>query len=248
LTGKITFEQVFFKYQSDDKSRDYNLKNVSLTIEPGMFVGIVGRSGSGKSTLSKLIQRLYHPEKGRILLDGNDIKGVNLPSLRQQMGVVLQDDFLFNGTVVDNITFNNPDVPLSKVKEAAEMAAADGFISDLSDGYYTHIGERGTGLSGGQRQRVALSRLFLTDAPILVLDEATSALDSETEQKVLQNLRTRSRNRTVLMIAHRFAPLKYADLIVVMEKGELVEQGRHDELLQRKGVYWALYQKQQAAV
>jgi ATP-binding cassette subfamily B protein len=248
LKGKITFEQVFFKYQSDDKSRDYNLKNVSLTIEPGMFVGIVGRSGSGKSTLSKLIQRLYHPEKGRILLDGNDIKGVNLPSLRQQMGVVLQDDFLFNGTVVDNITFNNPDVPLARVKEAAEMAAADGFISDLSDGYYTHIGERGTGLSGGQRQRVALSRLFLTDAPILVLDEATSALDSETEQKVLQNLRTRSRNRTVLMIAHRFAPLKYADLIVVMEKGELVEQGRHDELLQRKGVYWALYQKQQAAV
>jgi ATP-binding cassette subfamily B protein len=134
------------------------------------------------------------------------------------------------------------------VKEAAEMAAADGFISELSDGYYTHIGERGTGLSGGQRQRVALSRLFLTDAPILVLDEATSALDSETEQKVLQNLRARSRNRTVLMIAHRFAPLKYADLIVVMEKGELVEQGRHDELLQRKGVYWALYQKQQAAV
>ena len=248
LQGQITFEHVFFRYKSEDESRDYNLKNVSLTIEPGMFVGIVGRSGSGKSTLSKLIQRLYQPEKGRILLDGNDIKGANLPSLRQQMGVVLQDDFLFNGTVIDNITFNNPDVPLSKVQEAAQLAAADGFISELSNGYYNHIGERGTGLSGGQRQRVALSRLFLTDAPILVLDEATSALDSETEQKVLENLRSRSQNRTVLMIAHRFAPLKHADLILVMEKGELVEQGCHDELLQRRGVYWALYQKQQASV
>lgn len=248
LQGQITFEQVFFRYNPEDTSRDYNLKNVSFTIEPGMFVGIVGRSGSGKSTLSKLIQRLYQPERGRILLDGNDIKGANLPSLRQQMGVVLQDDFLFNGTVIDNITFNNPDVPLPDVKAAAQMAAADSFIGDLNGGYYAHIGERGTGLSGGQRQRVALSRLFLTDAPVLILDEATSALDSETEQKVLHNLRNRSHNRTVLMIAHRFAPLKQADLILVMEKGELVERGRHDELLQRKGVYWALYQKQQASV
>lgn len=245
LQGQITFEYVTFRYQPH---LEPVLKDVSFTIEPGMFVGIVGRSGSGKSTLSKLIQRLYPLEKGQILLDAFDIKGANLPSLRSQIAVVLQDDFLFNGSVFDNITFGKAEIPLERVMEAAQLAAAHEFISELPHGYHTHIGERGTGLSGGQRQRLALARLFLSDAPILILDEATSALDSETEQKILHNLRQISRDRTVLMIAHRFAPLKSADLILVLEKGELVEQGNHAELLQQQGVYWALYQRQQASV
>ena len=212
-----------------------------------MFVGIVGRSGSGKSTLSKLIQRLYHPRSGRILLDGFDIKSANLGSLRQQIGVVLQDDFLFNGTVFDNITFNNADIAPEQVVEAAKMAAAHDFISELPQGYETSIGERGTGLSGGQRQRLALARVFLSKAPLLILDEATSALDSETERQILQNLQRVRNGRTVLMITHRFAPLKYADRVLVLEKGVLIEQGSHQELLQQQGIYWALHQQQQAA-
>jgi ATP-binding cassette subfamily B protein len=245
VKGQITFDKIFFRYQPE---HDDVLKGMSFDIQPGMFVGVVGRSGSGKSTLSKLIQRLYQPRSGRVLIDGFDIKGANLHSLRQQIGVVLQDDFLFNGTVFDNITFNDADIASEQVVEAAKMAAAHDFISELPQGYETHIGERGTGLSGGQRQRLALTRLFLSKAPLLILDEATSALDSETERKVLQNLQRVKGDRTVLMITHRFAPLKYADLVLVLEKGVLIEQGTHAELLQQKGAYWALYQQQQAAV
>ncbi|UIE38136.1 peptidase domain-containing ABC transporter [Leptodesmis sichuanensis] len=245
VKGQVTFDKIFFRYQPEN---DDVLKGISFDIQPGMFVGVVGRSGSGKSTLSKLIQRLYQPRSGRVLIDGFDIKGANLQSLRQQIGTVLQDDFLFNGTVFDNITFNNADIPPEQVVEAAKMAAAHDFISELPQGYETHIGERGTGLSGGQRQRLALTRLFLSKAPLLILDEATSALDSETERKVLQNLQRVKGDRTVLMITHRFAPLKHADLVLVLEKGVLIEQGTHAELLQQKGAYWALYQQQQAAV
>ncbi|HEY9655465.1 MAG TPA: ATP-binding cassette domain-containing protein, partial [Crinalium sp.] len=244
VQGRVGFDKLFFRYQPDLEDV---LKGVSFDIEPGMFVGIVGRSGSGKSTLSKLIQRLYQPRSGRVLLDGFDIKGANLVSLRQQIGVVLQDDFLFNGTVFDNITFNNSDISPEQVIAAAKMAAAHDFISELPQGYETMIGERGTGLSGGQRQRLALARVFLSKAPILILDEATSALDSETERQVLQNLQQVRNGRTVLMITHRFAPLKYADRVLVLEKGILLEQGSHQELLQQKGAYWALHQQQQAA-
>jgi len=245
IQGQVSFDQLFFRYQPDLEDV---LRGISFDIQPGMFVGIVGRSGSGKSTLSKLIQRLYHPRSGRVLLDGFDIKGANLDSLRQQIGVVLQDDFLFNGTVFDNITFNNADISPEQVVEAAKMAAAHDFISALPQGYETHIGERGTGLSGGQRQRLALARVFLSTAPILILDEATSALDSETERQVLQNLQRVRNGRTVLMITHRFAPLKHADRVLVLEKGVLIEQGSHEELLQQKGAYSVLYQQQQAAV
>ncbi|MBD2123976.1 peptidase domain-containing ABC transporter [Trichocoleus sp. FACHB-262] len=245
IQGQVSFDQLFFRYQPDLEDV---LKGVLVDLRPGIFVGVVGRSGSGKSTLSKLIQRLYHPRSGRVLLDGFDIKGANLGSLRQQIGVVLQDDFLFNGTVFDNITFNNADIPVEQVVEAAKMAAAHDFISALPQGYETSIGERGTGLSGGQRQRLALARVLLSKAPILILDEATSALDSETERQVLQNLQRVRNGRTVLMITHRFAPLKHADQVLVLEKGVLIEQGSHQELLQQQGAYWALYQQQQAAV
>jgi ATP-binding cassette subfamily B protein len=245
LKGQVAFDQVFFRYQPNQEPV---LRGISFNVEPGMLVGVVGRSGSGKSTLSKLLQRLYPVESGRILIDGFDIKSADLASLRQQIGVVLQEDFLFNGSVLDNISLGNPDISAEQVIEAGRLAAAHDFISELPHGYESNIGERGTALSGGQRQRLALARLFLSQAPILVLDEATSALDAETEQQVLQNLQKVSQNRTVFLIAHRFAPLKRADLIVVLEKGVLVEKGTHNELLQSKGLYWSLYQRQQASV
>jgi ATP-binding cassette subfamily B protein len=245
LKGQTTFDQVFFRYNSEQEPV---LKGISFTSEPGMLIGVVGRSGSGKSTLSKLLQRLYQPESGRILVDGFDIKSADLHSLRSQMAVVLQEDFLFNGSVLENISLGRPDVSAEQVVEAARLAVAHDFVSELPHGYETNVGERGTALSGGQRQRVALARLFLSDAPMLVLDEATSALDSETEQQVLQNLQKLAESKTVFLIAHRFAPLKRADLILVMEKGVIAEKGTHDQLLRSKGLYWSLYQRQQASV
>ncbi len=245
LKGKVTFEQVFFRYQPNIEPV---LKGISFNVEPGQFVGIVGRSGSGKSTLSKILQRLYQIESGRILIDGFDIKSADLASLRQQIAVVLQEDFLFNGSILENITLGNPDISAEEVVEAARLAVAHDFISQLAYGYETNVGERGTALSGGQRQRIALARLFLSSAPILILDEATSALDSETEQQVLQNLQKISANRTVFLIAHRFAPLKRADVILVLEKGIIAERGTHSQLLQQKGLYWSLYQRQQANI
>ncbi|MCC5644272.1 peptidase domain-containing ABC transporter [Nostoc sp. CHAB 5824] len=245
LKGQVTFEQVFFRYRPNFEAI---LRGISFSAEPGQFVGIVGRSGSGKSTLSKLLQRLYQIESGRILIDGFDIKSADLASLRQQISVVLQEDFLFNGSILENITLGSPDISAEQVVEAARLAVAHDFISQLPYGYETNVGERGTALSGGQRQRIALARLFLSQAPILVLDEATSALDSETEQQVLQNLQKISANRTVFLIAHRFAPLKRADLILVLEQGVIAERGTHSQLLQQKGLYWSLYQRQQANI
>ncbi|NJL61141.1 MAG: type I secretion system permease/ATPase [Methylacidiphilales bacterium] len=241
LRGQVRFEQVLFRYNPDQEPV---LNRICFTVEPGMFVGIVGRSGSGKSTLSKLLQRLYQPESGNIIIDDFDIKTADISSLRQQISVVLQDDFLFNASIAENITLGDPEITDEQVIKAARLAAAHNFISELPQGYATNIGERGMSLSGGQRQRIALSRLFLSQSPILILDEATSGLDSETEQQVLQNLQTVSRDRTVFMIVHRFAPLKRADLILVLEKGAIAEQGNHEQLLNKKGVYYALYQRQ----
>ncbi len=242
LQGQVIFDQIFFRYKPNQEPI---LRGISFTVQPGTFVGIVGRSGSGKSTLSKLLQRLYLPESGRILIDGFDIKSADLVSLRQQIGVVLQEDFLFNGTILENITLGNPEITAEQVVEAARLAVAHDFITELPQGYETSIGERGTGLSGGQRQRISLARLFLSNAPLLILDEATTALDSETEQQVLQNIQRMAQNRTIFMIAHRFEPLKKAGLILVLEKGVLMEQGTHAQLMLKKGLYSSLYQRQQ---
>jgi HlyB family type I secretion system ABC transporter len=245
LRGEVKFDQVFFRYIEEQEPI---LRGISFDVQPGMFVGIVGRSGSGKSTLSKLIQRLYNAESGRILIDGFDIKSADLSSLRPQISVVLQEDFLFNGSILENITMGNPDVSAEDVVEASRLAVAHDFICDLHNGYDTNVGERGTSLSGGQRQRITLARMFLSDAPIIILDEATSHLDAESEQQVLENLKRVSKDRTLFLIAHRFAPLKRADLILVMDKGVIVERGTHDQLIQQKGAYWSLYQRQQASV
>lgn len=241
LQGEVIFDQVIFRYQQEQEPI---LRGISFTTKPGMLVGIVGRSGSGKSTLSKLIQRLYSIESGRIIIDGFDLNSVDLGSLRQQISVVLQEDYLFNGTILENISFSNPDITDEQVVEAAKLAVAHDFICNLPYGYDTKVGERGVALSGGQRQRITLARLFISQAPILILDEATTGLDAETEQQVLKNLKSFSENRTVFMIAHRFEPLKEADLVLVLEKGILVEQGTHFELLQKRGLYWSLYQRQ----
>jgi ATP-binding cassette, subfamily B, bacterial len=245
LQGKVVFDRVQFRYKEGSEAV---LKGISFTVEPGMFVGVVGRSGSGKSTLSKILQRLYEAESGRITVDGFEIGTVDTTSLRQQIGVVLQEDFLFNASISENIAFGNSQVSPERIIQAAKLAAAHEFINDLPEGYETNVGERGVSLSGGQRQRITLARAFLAQSPILLLDEATSSLDSETEQQVLKNIHEVFQGHTVFMIAHRFAPLKSADLILVMEKGIIAERGTHEELLRQQGIYWALYQRQQASV
>jgi ATP-binding cassette, subfamily B, bacterial len=245
VAGKVEFDKVQFRYKEGQAAV---LKGISFTAEPGMFVGVVGRSGSGKSTLSKLLQRMYEPESGRILVDGLETGTVDTTSLRQQIGVVLQEDFLFNASISENIAFGNPQVTPDRIIQAAKLAAAHDFIGDLAEGYETNVGERGVALSGGQRQRIALARAFLARSPVLLLDEATSNLDSETEQRVLQNIQEVFAGHTVFMIAHRFAPLKTADLILVLDKGIIAERGTHEELLRQRGIYCSLYQRQQADV
>lgn len=241
LSGRVKFESVTFSY--DPMSRSV-LNNVSFEVEPGELIGIVGKSGSGKSTLSKLLQRLYIPNEGRILVDNQDIQGLSLTALRQQMGVVLQDDLLFSGSIIDNITLGKTGVKDEQIVEAAHMAVADQFINRLPRGYNTPVGERGYSLSGGERQRIALARLFLLDSPIIILDEATSALDSETESRVLANIRNVYKDRTVIMITHRFSPLKQANKIIVLNQGVLDEIGTHQELIDKRGLYWTLFEIQ----
>jgi ATP-binding cassette, subfamily B, bacterial len=243
LKGKIEFENVSFGYKAGQK---LTLKEASFIVEPGWFVGIVGRSGSGKSTLSKLLQRLYEPESGQIKIDGKNLDKIEITSLRQKTGVVLQDDFLFNTSIFENITFGYSEITQEKVEKAAQAAAAHDFITNQPDGYQTKVGERGVNLSGGQRQRITLARAFLTRSPILILDEATSSLDSETEQQVLRNIREEFKESTIFMITHRFAPLESAKLILVMDDGMIVQRGTHEDLLQQSGVYRELYLKQRA--
>lgn len=245
LKGKIELDNVTFRYKPEGREV---LKNVSLNIESGEVIGIVGPSGSGKSTITKLIQRLYVPQSGRLLIDGIDLAMVNTAWLRRQVGVVLQENLLFNRTVRENIALADPTLDMDQVVNAAKMAGAHDFILELQEGYDTKIDERGNNLSGGQRQRIAIARALISNPRILILDEATSALDAESEEIIQTNLRNISNGRTVLIIAHRLSAIKQADRIITVEAGEVTEQGTHEQLMKNKGRYFQLYTKQMSAV
>ena len=221
------------------------LNGISLDIRPGEIIGIVGRSGSGKSTLTKLVQRLYTPEGGRILVDGIDISLIDAAQLRRQVGVVLQENLLFNRSVRENIAITDPAAPIEAVVRVAQLAGAHEFISELPEGYDTHVGEQGSSLSGGQRQRVAIARALFTNPRILIFDEATSALDYESEAIIQRNMAHICKGRTVLIIAHRLSAVRRAHRIVVMDKGQIVEIGPHDTLVtQPNGLYAHLWRMQ----
>jgi ATP-binding cassette subfamily B protein len=241
MKGAVRYENLTFRFNPHGPLQLYN---VNLEFPAGTFVAIVGESGAGKSTLTKLLARLYEPESGRILIDGYDIHKVELYSLRRQIGFVPQDTLLFDGTVQENISLTNPDASPDEIIEAAKIAAAHEFIMELPNGYNTRVGERGSALSGGQRQRVAIARSVLQRPRVLILDEATSALDYSTEQQVCLKLGEAFKGRTVFFITHRLASIKSADVIVMMDKGTVIETGTHEELMAMRGRYYHLYQQQ----
>jgi len=241
IRGSISFEHVTFRYRLDGPEV---LKDISLNVAAGQVIGIVGPSGSGKSTLTKLAQRLYVPESGRVLVDGVDIAMVDVAWLRRQVGVVLQENVLFNSSIRDNIALSDPSLPIDRIIVAAELAGAHEFILELPDGYDTIVGERGSTLSGGQRQRIAIARALVGDPRILIFDEATSALDYESERIIQDNMRKIVQGRTVLIIAHRLSTVAMADRIITIERGRLVEDGSHDELVRTGGRYATLYRMQ----
>ncbi|WP_369681786.1 type I secretion system permease/ATPase [Pseudomonas gingeri] len=241
VKGEVVFDRVVFRYRADGPEI---LRGLSLTAQAGSVIGIVGPSGSGKSTLTKLIQRLYAPERGRVLIDGMDLSVLDPASLRRQIGVVLQENMLFKGTVRDNIAFAAPGMSFDQVVEAAELAGAHEFILELPQGYDTELGERGNGLSGGQRQRVAIARALATQPKILIFDEATSALDAESESIIHSNMHKICKGRTVFIIAHRLSAVRIAQRIITVEKGTIVEEGSHEELLEQNGRYASLWRHQ----
>jgi subfamily B ATP-binding cassette protein HlyB/CyaB len=241
IQGRVTFDKVRFRYRADAPEA---LRGVSLDIAPGEMLGIVGPSGSGKSTLTKLVQRLYVPEQGRVLVDGVDLSLVDPAWLRRQVGVVLQENILFNRSVRENIALADPTIPMERVIAAAQLAGAHDFILTLTHGYDTVIEERGANLSGGQRQRLAIARALIGDPRILIFDEATSALDAESEEIIQTNLAAIGEGRTVIVIAHRLSAVRPCDRIITVEGGEITEAGDHDSLLKAGGRYAQLYSKQ----
>ena len=245
IKGAIRFDRVKFRYRLDGPEV---LRGIDIEIPAGQIVGIVGSSGSGKSTLAKLVQRLYVPESGRVLVDGIDLAMVDPSWLRRQIGVVLQENVLFNRTVRENIALADPGMPLDQVVGAARLAGAHDFILQLPEGYDTLIGERGGTLSGGQRQRIAIARALVTNPRILIFDEATSALDLESEQAIQRNMRHICKGRTVLIIAHRLSTVRHCDRIITVEQGHIVEEGKHDELIRSGGRYALLHRVQSGEV
>ncbi len=242
IDGAIEIQDISFRYRPD---LPLVLQNINLHIAPGEKVGIVGRSGSGKSTLTNLVQNLYIPESGHITVGGIDTKEANLGWLRSQIGVVMQENYLFNSSVRDNIAVSRPTATMDEIIRAARLAGAHEFILELKEGYDTKVGERGDSLSGGQRQRVAIARALLANPPILIFDEATSALDYESERIILNNMEAIGAQRTMLIIAHRLSAVRNCDKIIVIDKGEIVESGSHDELLKLGGLYKYLYDQQE---
>ncbi|MEP6780359.1 MAG: ABC transporter ATP-binding protein, partial [Gemmatimonadaceae bacterium] len=240
IKGDVKFEDVWFEYEKDVPV----LKGVSIDVPAGTTTALVGSSGSGKSTLISLVMAFAHPQKGRILIDGQDLAGLKLLDYRRQLGVVMQDNFLFDGTVRDNIAFTRPDATDEQVREVGRIANVDEFVQGFPDKYDTIVGERGVKLSGGQRQRVAIARAILADPRVLILDEATSSLDSESEQMIQEGLARLRAGRTTFVIAHRLSTITSADQILVLEHGQVVERGTHKELIAQTGRYRDLYERQ----
>lgn len=234
LKGEVRFDNVSFQYTpSGPKAID----SISFQIKPGMSVGIVGRSGSGKSTLAKLLQRLYIPNEGAIYIDDIDVRHLNPFWLRFNIGVVLQENFLFSGTIRENIALSRPDASMELILQASKLAGAHEFIAQLPEGYDTQVSERGSSLSGGQRQRVAIARALITNPRLLIFDEATSALDNESEKIIRNNMKSIKQGRTTVIVAHRLSTIKNSDVIIVLDKGCIVESGNHEELIKQKGYY-----------
>lgn len=240
VKGKIEFDHVYFKYPQSSED-DYVLADMSFTINVGANIALVGPSGAGKTTISKLIPRFYDVNEGTIRIDGDDIKDLSIDSLRDNIGIVQQDVYLFSGTVKDNIKYGKIDATDEEIEKAAELAGALEFIKDLPEGFDSYIGERGVKLSGGQKQRISIARVFLKNPPILILDEATSALDNKSEAIVQNSLEKLSKGRTTLTIAHRLSTIINADEILVLTYDGIVERGNHQDLLEKKGVYYKLY-------
>jgi len=241
IKGALRFDHVTFRYRVDGSPA---LTDVSIEVPPGQVIDIVGPSGSGKSTLTKLLQRLYVPEAGRVLIDGTDLALVDPAWLRRQIGMVPQENVLFNRTIRDNIALADPGMSMERIIQAASLAGAHDFILELPQGYDTMVGERGSTLSGGQRQRIAIARALVMEPRILIFDEATSALDYESESAIQRNMRRICAGRTVVIIAHRLAAVRGADRILTIEAGRLTEDGTHAELLHRGGRYAALHRLQ----
>ena len=240
VQGAVAFENVSFHYSNKVPI----LKNISFSCKPGMMVALVGPTGVGKTTTTQLIPRFYDPVEGRILIDGKDIRDVTLESLRQNISPVLQDTFLFNGTISENIGYANPSATQEEIEAAAKAANIHEDILSMPDQYETKVGERGLRLSGGQKQRIAIARAIIRQSPIIVLDEATASVDVQTEKKIQKAIQNLAGQRTIIAIAHRLSTIRDADMILVFHEGEIAERGTHEELLQKQGLYYNMHQAQ----
>ena len=239
VEGRVEFRDVCFAYNETPV-----IKNMSFVIEPGTTVGILGPTGSGKSTIANLMCRYYDADSGQILIDGKDVREYNLQDLRRNVGITMQEAFLFSDTVEGNIAFAKPEAGFDEVEQAAELARVKEFIGDLTEGYDTIVGERGVGLSGGQKQRIALARLFLADPKVMILDDTTSAVDNDTEYKIRQSIKSRSEGHTAFIISHRVSSFENCDVILVVQNGQIVDKGSHQELISREGYYHDVWLEQ----